>query len=106
QAVEWADSGDAYAASADYRWSSHLSSALTISEEPVVVTHFRSVTIGGETGTLPYTKSIRLHPLDAVLRYHFAAGSRFDPYLGGALRYVNAEGTYHSRSEAEGCLSC
>src|SRR5262245_42765989 len=88
QAINLETNGDAYAGAIDYWWLPRVSSALTISDEPVKTTRFRLATIGGIPGSIPYTATIHLRPIDASLRYHFATGSRLDPYVGGGVRYL------------------
>jgi outer membrane protein W len=52
--------------------------------------------IGGSVTTVPFegfpttvTYSGRVHPIDAIVSYHFLTDSRWKPYLGAGARYVS-----------------
>lgn len=78
----------AYGGEAEYFLSTRFSAAVAMSSERTVLTRF----VPGALGTLPQTSYERLHPIDALLRYHVSDGAHFKPWIGGGTRYIRVAG--------------
>lgn len=91
-----------YGGEIEYFSSKNLSVALAVSSEPTIVTRFFDVP---SVGSLPATSFERIQPIDALLRYHFANGSRIQPWLGAGPRYIRVAGTNNWREVLDGGLT-
>jgi outer membrane protein W len=96
----------AYGGGIEYFASKNLSLQLAVSSEFTAVTRLIS-TFGpaDEPVRLPATSFERLHPVDAVVRYHLDSGPRWKPYLGGGARYIEVAGTHNWRPEINAGLT-
>jgi outer membrane protein W len=81
----------AYGASFDRTFGDHFSAELSMSSE-----RSRRVfdLVGTTSEPLIATVTKRLHPIDLNVSYHVLTKSRWKPYLGGGLRYV--DDTFHA----------
>jgi outer membrane protein W len=101
------DNGErAYGGGIEYFASKNLSIQAAVSSEFTVVTRLIS-TFGpaDEPIILPATAFGRLHPIDAVVRYHFDSGPRWKPYIGAGTRYIEVAGTHNWRPEVNAGLT-
>jgi outer membrane protein W len=75
----------AYGAAFDHMFSRHISGELSVTRQPFrrYVTTFSTV---GQPSFSNYQDE--RYPIDANLSYHFLTDSRWKPYLGAGLRYV------------------
>jgi len=76
----------AYGASFDHRFTERFSGEVSVSSQR----YRRRVRIfNGSSEPASALYSNRLYPIDASVSYHFLNGSRWKPYIGAGLRYVN-----------------
>jgi outer membrane protein W len=76
----------AYGASFDHRFGGRFSGELSVTSQRVR----RYVpTFTGSSQPTSALVTDRLYPIDATVSYHFLGGSRWKPYIGAGLRYVN-----------------
>jgi len=75
-----------YGAAFDHMFNRHLSAELSVTSQPAR-RYFSTLVVSGQ----PTTSSslVHFHPIDANVSYHFLTDSRWKPYLGGGLRYLN-----------------
>ena len=91
-----------YGGEIEYFSSKNLSAALAVSSEPTIVTRF---IIAPDLGSIPATSFERVQPIDALLRYHFANGSRIQPWIGAGPRYIRVAGANNWREVLDGGLT-
>lgn len=92
----------AYGAEIEYFSSKNVSAVLAVSSEMTGVTRF--VTLSG-FGPAPSTSFDRIEPIDVLLRYHFANGSRLQPWLGAGPRLIRVAGNNNWRGVLDGGLT-
>lgn len=78
------DSG--YGAAFDHRFSDHISAELSVTTQRMRQS-VTTISPSGQPVFASYTKT--LLPIDANVSYHFFTNSRWKPYLGAGLRYLN-----------------
>jgi len=76
----------AYGAAFDHRFSDHLSAELSVTKQSIR-RYFTTFSQGGVPTTTNFTD--QLYPIDANISYHFLTDSRWKPYIGAGLRYLN-----------------
>jgi outer membrane protein W len=76
----------AYGASLDHMFTDRLSGELSVSSQRSR-RYKRTFTASTEPTSVLVT--YRLYPIDVNISYHFLNGSRWKPYIGAGLRYVN-----------------
>jgi len=80
----------AYGASFDRMFSERFSAELSVSSQRY---RRRMRTFTGSSEPTSVLVADRIYPIDANVSYHFLNGSRWRPYIGAGLRYVND--TFH-----------
>jgi outer membrane protein W len=80
----------AYGASFDHMFTERFSGELSVSSQRFR-RYVRTFTGGSEPTSELFTD--RLYPIDLNISYYFPNGSRWQPFLGAGLRYVND--TFH-----------
>jgi outer membrane protein W len=78
----------AYGGEAEYFVSKNFSAAVAMSSERTVVTRL----VPGGLGVIPQADYERLHPIDVLVRYHFAGSAHFRPWIGGGTRDIRVAG--------------
>jgi outer membrane protein W len=75
-----------YGAAFEHMFNRHLSAELSVTSQPAR-RYFSTFVVNG----LPTTSSstVHFHPIDANVSYHFFTDSRWKPYVGGGMRYLN-----------------
>jgi outer membrane autotransporter protein len=75
-----------YGLAFNHMFNAHLSGELSVTSQQIR----RNVTTFSVPGPAVY-RSYRdtLYPVDANISYHFITGSRWKPYVGAGLRYLN-----------------
>jgi outer membrane protein W len=75
-----------YGAAFDHMFSDRVSGEISVTSQKV-----RRFVSTFSTEGLPITStySDAIHPIDAMVRYHFLTGSRWKPYVGAGVRYVS-----------------
>lgn len=76
-----------YGAAFDHMFNNHISAELTVTSQRMRQS-FTTFTVTGPPTVTSYTKT--LFPVDANVSYHFLTDSRWKPYLGVGLRYLNS----------------
>jgi outer membrane protein W len=80
------------------QWSAQLSVAAQ--EHKEVITRFTTILVDPQTGTTVFApvttvEKVHTYPVELLARYHFLNGSRWTPFLGAGVRYVQApDGAY------------
>ncbi len=93
-------SDTAYGGGVEYFATKSLAAQLVVSSELTTVTRFvTTFGPGGVPVTLPSTSFVRVHPLDALIRYHFDTGSHWKPHVGAGARYLDVGGWRNWRAE-------
>src|SRR3954447_19841330 len=75
-----------YGGAFDHMFNRHISAELSVTSQPAR-RYFSTVVTSGEPTVSSST--VHFHPIDANVSYHFLTDSRWKPYLGGGLRYLN-----------------
>jgi outer membrane protein W len=75
-----------YGGAFDHMFNRHLSAELSVTSQPAR-RYFSTVVVSGQPTTSSST--VHFHPIDANVSYHFLTDSRWKPYLGGGVRYLN-----------------
>lgn len=73
-----------YGAAFSHMFSKHLSGELSVTSQPI----HRTVIVASAAGPISSTSREYLYPIDANIAYHFLSDSRWKPYLGGGVRYL------------------
>jgi hypothetical protein len=75
-----------YGGAFDHMFNRHISAEVSVTSQPAR-RYFSTFVVSGQ----PTTSSsvVHFHPIDASVSYHFLTDSRWKPYLGGGLRYLN-----------------
>jgi opacity protein-like surface antigen len=71
----------AWGVGAEVWFGPHVSAVVDVSQQKVYETDYFTA--------VPTTTSRSLHPIDALVRYRFAGGERWKPYIGGGIRAVH-----------------
>jgi len=79
-----------YGAAFRHMFNRHISAELSVTSQPAR-RYFSTFVVGGQpTGQPTVTSStVHFHPIDASVSYHFLTDSRWKPYVGGGMRYLN-----------------
>ena|SRR5438105_1105609 len=75
-----------YGGAFDHMFNRHISAELSVTSQPAR-RYFSTFVVSGQPATSSST--VHFHPIDANVSYHFLTDSRWKPYLGGGLRYLN-----------------
>jgi len=73
-----------YGASFSHMFNRHLSGELSVTSQPIQ----RTIIVASASGPTFSTSREHLYPIDANISYHFLTDSRWKPYLGGGVRYL------------------
>jgi outer membrane protein W len=73
-----------YGLALNHMFNRHLSGELSVTNQPIQ----RTVIIASVSGPVYFTSREHLYPIDAGMSYHFLNDSRWKPYLGGGVRYL------------------
>jgi outer membrane protein W len=73
-----------YGVAFNHMFSRHLSAELSVTNQPIQ----RTVIVASASGTTYFTSREHLYPIDASMSYHFLSDSRWKPYVGGGVRYL------------------
>lgn len=75
----------AYGAAFDHMFNNHISGELSVTRQSIR----RYVTTYGAAGQPSFSSYMdALYPIDASLSYHFLTDSRWKPYVGAGVRYL------------------
>ncbi|MEA2342236.1 MAG: OmpW family [Thermoanaerobaculia bacterium] len=75
-----------YGGAFGHMFNRHISAELSVTSQPSR-RYFSTVVTSGQPVTSSST--VHFHPIDANVSYHFLTDSRWKPYVGGGLRYLN-----------------
>jgi len=75
-----------YGGAFDHRFNRYFSAEVSVTSQPAR-RYFSTFVTNGQPVTSSST--VHFHPIDANVSYHFLTDSRWKPYLGGGLRYLN-----------------
>jgi outer membrane protein W len=75
-----------YGGAFSHMFTNHISAELSVTSQPAR-RYFSTLVVSGEPVTSSST--VHFHPIDANVSYHFLTDSRWKPYLGAGLRYLN-----------------
>ena len=75
-----------YGGAFDHMFNRHISAEVSLTSQPAR-RYFSTFVTNGQPVTSSST--VHFHPIDASISYHFLTDSRWKPYLGGGLRYLN-----------------
>ena len=93
QSVTYSDSSGTmfnggFGAALNVFWSQRFSTELSVGAEQSYYT-IQALTPGGPNVEIDRLR-VESYPLDLVARYHFTNGTKWLPFIGGGVRYVNA----------------
>jgi outer membrane protein W len=75
-----------YGGAFDHMFNRHISAELSVTSQPARRYSSTFVTTGQPVLS---SSLVHFHPIDANVSYHFLTDSRWKPYVGGGLRYLN-----------------
>jgi outer membrane protein W len=75
-----------YGGAFNHMFTRHISAELSVTSQPAR-RYFSTVVVSGQPATS--SSIVHFHPIDANVSYHFLTDSRWKPYVGGGLRYLN-----------------
>jgi len=78
------DLDGSYGVAFNHMFNRHLSGELSVTNQPIQ----RSIIVASASGPIFSTSREHLYPIDASVSYHFLTDSRWRPYLGGGVRYL------------------
>jgi outer membrane protein W len=73
-----------YGAAFSHMFNRHLAAELSVTSQPIQ----RTVIIASTSGPIYSISREHLYPIDASVSYHFLSDSRWKPYVGGGVRYL------------------
>jgi outer membrane protein W len=73
-----------YGVAFNHMFSRHLSGELSVTNQPIQ----RTIIVASVSGPTYFTSKEHLYPIDASIAYHFLSDSRWKPYVGGGVRYL------------------
>jgi outer membrane protein W len=75
-----------YGGAFDHMFNRHISAEISVTSQPAR-RYSSTLVVSGQPVTSSST--VHFHPIDANVSYHFLTDSRWKPYVGGGLRYLN-----------------
>ncbi|MEA2328904.1 MAG: hypothetical protein QOE68_3863 [Thermoanaerobaculia bacterium] len=76
-----------YGGAFNHMFNRHISAELSVTSQPAR-RYFSTFVVSGQPATSS-SREVHFHPIDANVSYHFLTDSRWKPYVGGGLRYLN-----------------
>src|SRR3954453_16432940 len=73
-----------YGAAFSHMFNKHLAAELSVTSQPIQ----RTIIVASASAPVYFTSREHLYPIDANLSYHFLNDSRWKPYVGGGVRYL------------------
>jgi outer membrane protein W len=75
-----------YGGAFDHMFNRHISAELSVTSQPAR-RYFTTLSLNRQSAIS--SSVVHFHPIDANVSYHFLTDSRWKPYIGGGLRYLN-----------------